>query len=383
MPRTILLEAHNLTLEQGTGIATYARVLAASLRNLGFDTELLVSTRRSIDHRDPILGEIGFFDAVSGKPPLMQRLVRATVSVIGTPFGITPTTLQRSNTVVASAWQQFGAHSRIHAVCDLVDLAQLHFKRHGRPSRLRLAQPPSLFHATHAVPLTVSGCPNIYTIHDLIPLRLPFTTLDEKKYFLKLVRDIARRADHIVTVSEASKDDIVAMLGVSPDRVTNTYQSVHIPETLLSRPEAELAQELETFFDIGLREYFLFVGAIEPKKNLIRLIDAYATAGSKYPLLVVGTPAWQYERDLEKMEDERFLTYRIEDGRITPQRRVRRLAYLPFARLISLMRGARAVLFPSLYEGFGLPVLEAMVAGAPVMTSRVASLPKSQATQRF
>jgi glycosyltransferase involved in cell wall biosynthesis len=377
MPRSILLEGHNLTLDHGTGIATYARVLAATLRNLGFDTELLIGTRRSIDRRDAILGEVGLFDAVAGlPPPISQRIVLAAVSLIGTPFGITTTPLQRSHAVAAPAWEQFSAYSQLHAVRDLADLARLHFKRYGRPSRLRVPKTPSLFHATHAIPLTVPGCPNVYTIHDLVPLRLPSATLDEKKFFLNVVRHIARRADHIVTVSEASKRDIVSLLGVSPDRVTNTYQSVHIPDALLSRPEADLAKELQTNFDLGYREYFLFVGAIEPKKNIARLIDAYASAGSKHPLVIVGTPAWQYERDLEKIGDERFLTYRVSQGAITPQRRVRRLAYLQLPRLVSLMRGARAVLFPSLYEGFGLPVLEAMVAGAPVLTSRVASLPE-------
>ena len=217
---------------------------------------------------------------------------------------------------------------------------------------------------------------NIYTIHDLVPLRLPHTTLDEKKFFLNTVREIARRADRIVTVSEASRTDIVEMLGVSPDRVINTYQSVHIPEAMLMRAESDVARDLETFFDLGLKEYFLFVGAIEPKKNVARLVDAYASSGSRFPLVIVGAPAWQYESVVKKIADERFLTYRVADGVITPHRRVRQLAYLPFPRLIALMRGARAVLFPSLYEGFGLPVLEAMLAGAPVLTSNVASLPE-------
>ena len=92
--------------------------------------------------------------------------------------------------------------------------------------------------------------------------------------------------------------------------------------------------------------------------------------------MIAGPLGWQYDVEVEKIQDERFLNYRIEEGRIFATRHVRRLSYVPFAQLVSLIRGARAVLFPSLYEGFGLPVLEAMLLGAPVMTSNVSSLPE-------
>jgi glycosyltransferase involved in cell wall biosynthesis len=252
----------------------------------------------------------------------------------------------------------------------------LHFRRYKSRPQLKMATKPDLFHATQPIPLRVEGCPNIYTIHDLVPLRLPYATLDDKKYFLELTRHLARNADHIVTVSEHSKRDIVKLLKISEYRVTNTYQSVQIPEALLSMPMREVADELEHVFQLEPGRYFLFVGAIEPKKNISRLVDAYASSGSSRPLVIVGAPAWQFDRDLEKIGDERFLTYVMRNGRITPYRRVRRLAYLQLPDLVALMRGARAVLFPSIYEGFGLPVLEAMVAGTPVLTANVSSLPE-------
>jgi glycosyltransferase involved in cell wall biosynthesis len=86
--------------------------------------------------------------------------------------------------------------------------------------------------------------------------------------------------------------------------------------------------------------------------------------------------AWKYEEELQKIGDERFLSYELHGNTATPRRRVRRLSYLPREHLVALMRGARALLFPSLYEGFGLPVLEAMSVGTPVMTSNVTSLPE-------
>ena len=83
---------------------------------------------------------------------------------------------------------------------------------------------------TATVPLYARGVPNIYTIHDLIPLRLPHTTMDDKATYMALCKMIARRADHIAVVSETTRQDVIRLLDVSEDRVTNTYQAVDLPE---------------------------------------------------------------------------------------------------------------------------------------------------------
>ena len=114
-----------------------------------------------------------------------------------------------------------------------------------------------------------------------------------------------------------------------------------MPEALVARPEADVADEIANAFGVGFREYFLFVGAIEPKKNLSRLIDAYAASGSRHPLLIAGGLGWQYEQDMEKIKDEKFLYYRKDHGHIQPERRVRRLSYLSLPQLVVVdSRGA-------------------------------------------
>jgi glycosyltransferase involved in cell wall biosynthesis len=377
IPRRLLLEGDNLTLPTGTGIATYARVLGRTAQQLGWQVDVLVGTPRRLDTKDPLLAEIGLHDASSGREPfILERLFFHASRLALSPSGLRPTSIRASGAVLATTGGPLGQFDRIHAVRDLSQLARVFFKTTGRPLRVKLETPPDLFHATHPLAAQVVDCPNIYTIHDLVPLRLPHTTLDDKRYFLDMVREIAKRADHIVTVSEFSRRDIVSLLGVSEDRVTNTYQAVHLPEALLARSRSDIAVELANSFGLELGGYYLFLGAIEPKKNVSRLIDAFAAAGSKRPLVIVGGDGWQSKADLEKIKDDRFLSYTIDGQRITQSRRVRRLQYLPFSQLVALMRGARAVLFPSLYEGFGLPVLEAMLAGTPVLTSTAASLPE-------
>jgi glycosyltransferase involved in cell wall biosynthesis len=222
------------------------------------------------------------------------------------------------------------------------------------------------------LPLKVKSACNIYTIHDLIPLRLPFTTLDNKRYMLRLLRKIAAQADHIVTVSEHSKRDIIEILNVDERRVTNTYQSVVLPEQYVQMPEIEMANRLTSLFGLEIYEYLLFFGALEPKKNISRLIDAYLSSSVTLPLLIVGGEGWQTESEqrllLQLQEPQRP---RNHNGR-----RIQRIDYVTQATLITLIRGARAVVFPSLYEGFGLPVLEAMALGTPVITSTESSVPE-------
>lgn len=157
----------------------------------------------------------------------------------------------------------------------------------------------------------------------------------KKKYTIQMLRHLCRKADHIVTVSNYSKEDIIKFFGLPEEKITNTYQSVHLPDALLARSEAEVADEIASAFGVGFREYFLFVGAIEPKKNLSRLIDAYAASGSRHPLLIAGGLGWQYDRDLEKINDERFLSSRNDHSQSRPERRVRRLSYLPLPQLVS------------------------------------------------
>lgn len=374
--RTILYEAHNLTVSGGTGIATYARALAEGAGRLGYDVDGLFGVERGLTRSDHRLNEVLAFDAIDADKwphPLevAWRNVRYPFNALG---GLRPIELPRSGLVMGPTADALRPFRRVFAATRLIDDAMAHFKIYGRPAQIKLPDRPDLFHATHPVPLTLKGCPNIYTIHDLVPLRLPYTTLDNKKYFYRLLTTLARTADHIVTVSEYSRRDIVEHLGIDERRVTNTYQAVDIAPGLLARRDGEVADDLGKLFGLPFGGYFLFYGAIEPKKNVSNLVDAYAASGSRLPLILAGGVGWQNRGDMRKIRDERFTNFRIDGDIVRRQRQVRRLDYLPRDQLLTLIRGARALLFPSIYEGFGLPVIEAMALGTPVVTSDGSSL---------
>lgn len=376
--RSILFEASNLGLAAGTGIATYARALARAAGRLGFTPLGLFDVARPLNPRQGALNDVLAFDAIApdeGVSPL-AHVVRTVSAAVNTLGGLRPVELPQSGVVVGHATAALREFRTAYAATHLIEAGRVHFKLWGRSARLRLARQPTLFHATHPVPLSVKGIPNIVTIHDLVPLRLPFTTLDDKRYFYKLVHHIARTADHIVTVSEHSRRDIIEVLGVDERRVTNTWQAVDVPADIVSLDEKTLAERLQALFGLEPGGYYLFCGAIEPKKNVARLLDAYAASGTTRPLILAGSSGWQNKEEMRKIGGDRFRSFRIDGSTIRRERQVRRLEYLVRDQLLLLMRGARALLFPSIYEGFGLPAAEAMALGTPVLTSNVASLPE-------
>ena len=253
----------------------------------------------------------------------------------------------------------------------LFDRAHAYFRATGRFTRLKMQDPPDVMHWTYPVPVVLEGARNIYTVHDLVPLRLPFATLDDKRQYHALITGCVAHADAICTVSETSRRDIIEMFEVEPSSVVNTYQISSIDPDLVAEDAVESARKIEAIFGMQRGGYFLFFGAIEPKKNLGRLLEAYLSLGLATPLVIVAARSWQSEAEL-------ILLPRADDlasPRHTHlERRIIQIDYLPRHLLMRLVRGARALTFPSLYEGFGLPVHEAMLLGTPVLSSATGAI---------
>lgn len=373
----VLIDGYNLGLEKGTGVATYARNLSYALGELGHEVGVLYGGKAT-QHRSALMREIAFFDSKSRTLPLFMRLLRAAQEAVKAPLGYRAVDIPITGRVVSEGFKARMPHfDEIYNVQDLFRRAGNNFRLWKRMGRVDIDFKPDLTHWTYPLPLYVKGSKNVYTLHDLVPLRLPYTTLENKRRYLQMCQKIAQRSAHIITVSETSKRDIVDLLGVSPDKVTNTYQSVSIPAKYRDKPIDVVQREIRGTFGLTYRGYFLFFGSIEPKKNIGRLIEAYLGSAVDTPLVIVGAQAWKSEQELRMLDDDHIKSL-ITDahGETRAKRRVIQLNYAPFPMLVSLIRGAKATLFPSIYEGFGLPVLESMLLGTPVMSSNTSSIPE-------
>lgn len=372
----IMIDGYNLGLEKGTGVATYARNLSYCLHDLGHEVGVLYGGRAAPGTTD-LMKEIAFFDSNAGDIPGWLRNLRAAHETLYAPMGYEATRVPITGTVVADAFKsRLPYFDSIWNAKDLFRRSNNAFKMFSHLGRVYLNYKPDIVHWTYPLPLRIKGAKNIYTLHDLVPLRLPYTTLDNKRRYLRLCSKIARRADHIVTVSETSRKDIIDLLGVHPDKVTNTYQAVTIPAKYRDKPIEVVKREVEGTFGLTFQGYFLFFGSIEPKKNIGRLIEAYLGSDVETPLVIVGAQAWKSEQELRLLYDDHIRSLIRVGDETRVKRKVVQLDYAPFPLLVSLIRGAKATLFPSLYEGFGLPVLESMMLGTPVLSSNRSSIPE-------
>ena len=371
--RRVVYDGLNLALGQGTGIAVYTRVLIHTARSLGYDISVLYGAPLP-DTKDPLLQEVLFFDQMRStnrraSASLPRVLYNRSVDYLRYFSTIHPSPLRLGNAVVAEQFKDLVPElDRAFLVRNLFENAERFFRQTGKLVNLSLDTQPDIFHFTYPVPIKSKSSRNIYTIHDLMPLRLPFATMDNKKYTLRSLKKVAKYADHIVTVSENSRKDIISLLGVSEDRVTNTYQAVIFPQKYLDRPEAVMANFLDARYGLEMNGYLLFFGALEPKKNVARLIDAFLLSRVNIPLVLIVGRGWDNARETALLTEIKARASELTSPMI------RSLDYVDRSTLVTLIRGARALVFPSLYEGFGLPVLEAMMLGTPVVTSAKGAL---------
>jgi glycosyltransferase involved in cell wall biosynthesis len=378
MSQRIIFDGLNLSLAEGTGVATYTRMLTQVVHELGHEIGIVYGSPQT-PPKDILLREVAFFDekrAIKTSP--VGNLLNYITDQVRYRLPVKPMPVDFSGAVVT---RQFAStlpeYDQIFAARRLFENARIHFSWSRTFVDLVFDPKPDIFHCTYQLPLRSRSACNVYTIHDLVPLRLPFATLDNKRQMFRLLKKIAGEADHIVTVSENSKHDIIELLGVDEKRITNTYQAVHFPRPYLERPEAAVAEQLSGSFGLELDQYLLFFGALEPKKNVGRLVEAYLASGVDIPLVLVAAEGWRNEAETRLLAELRDNEPRPNGfDRTLLRRAVRRFRYVSLSTLVTLIRGARAVVFPSLYEGFGLPVLEAMALGTPVITSRESSLPE-------
>jgi glycosyltransferase involved in cell wall biosynthesis len=225
---------------------------------------------------------------------------------------------------------------------------------------------PDVYHAPHYVLPAAVRCRSVVTIHDCIHLMFPQYLPNRAAYAYARASmwAAARRSSRILTVSEASKRDILDLFNVRPEKIVVVYNA--IDEHFSAAPSDEHVARIRERFQLD-HKFVLYVGNIKPHKNLVRLIEAFSQLRRTHDdlkLLIIGDEISKLPALRRAVHSHKLHKY------------VRFLGYLKDDTLAVLYRLASVFVFPSLYEGFGLPAVEAMASGTPVVTSNVSSLPE-------
>jgi len=228
----------------------------------------------------------------------------------------------------------------------------------------RLLPRIALFHATDHLLPRLTQVKSVFTLHDLIFRFYPEMHKPLNRWFLTLmIPRFLQAADAVIAISESTKRDAVKTYGLDEAKIKVIYEGVN--SRFRTRPRDVISAVRHQY---GLPErYILSVGTIEPRKNLTSLLEAYRAlrdGGSEFKLVIVGKKGWLYEGFFRKLYE-----LGLEQEVIFP-------GFVPDEDLPAVYSAAGLFVFPSLYEGFGLPVLEAMACGAPVISSTTSSLPE-------
>ena len=228
-------------------------------------------------------------------------------------------------------------------------------------SRLHL----DLLHSPDFIPPFWRNCRSVITVHDLAFLLYPHFLTNEAARYYGQIDQAVRNCDHIIAVSESTKRDIIRLTGAPEHKITVVYEAAHP----IYRPlqDVQLCQRVKDKFDI-CGDFILFVSTIEPRKNVPTLLMAYKQLLDNYrapvTLALGGEKGWLFDEVFALVE------------KLGLQERVRVLGHVSPEDLLGLYNAAKLLVHPAFYEGFGLPPLEAMACGTPVIVSNTSSLPE-------
>jgi glycosyltransferase involved in cell wall biosynthesis len=364
-PVSILIDGSHLLKPSTIALGSYAFGLATALKQCGCNVAVLFGQRTSVKgtplsvatqifgHEPP---SAFWLETIRKAGPVLRAVLGTSRRMRALNIPVGSVDLRAIEPVLPAFDQALNASDIFHCAYQLC-------ARRGRFVLLDTGYALSAAHWTVPLAIKAKGVANIYSVHDLTPVQFP--VLDSKSRLARLLLTaIAREADLITTVSEESKRQVLKLLGVPEERISVTYQAIP-PLPRIDQHDAE--RLVSHVYHLKPGQYALFLGAIEPKENLKRLIEAYLLARTDIPLLIAGSTGWLCEEDLALIDSI------SGSDRHGP---VRRLGYVPRLHRVALLQCACFLAFPSICEGFGLPVLEAMQLGVPVLTSNTSSLPE-------
>ena len=361
----ILIDGLNFELQRGTGIKTYTRSVLAALHGSGYAIDILSQqSMPKVSHVSPLdaylASTMQYASKANGRRKIRDRLIQH-LSLFGRSFkgDIDLQTSQGEQLLSRYQCKEWSYVDRLRVAPGLFLRS---FTRAGLGlgiSNVSGCSDDDVLFLSSPIPIRLRGRMNILTVHDVIPLSHPWL-MDRWSTIAKAVGKTLeytlKTADKVICVSETTKKELLNRFHVDERKLHVVYQPCRyslIPEV----DDGECDQALLEALGLANQPYILFVGAIEPKKNLFNLLKAVQQNKSLPRLVVVGQFAWSSDRERALIADLKG--------------RVQHLGYLPDRELELVLNNASAFVFPSIIEGFGLPALEAMWKGVPCVLSDI------------
>jgi glycosyltransferase involved in cell wall biosynthesis len=312
--------------------------------HIAVNAHLLAHTRSfrraGVSHYiEQVLQHLGQIDSTNHYSVFTTRGLDAAALGLPANFQVRPSRLPTINPRVRIPWEQM--------------LAPILLRRIGA----------DLYHGALNVVPFACPIPSVVTVHDLAFIRFPETFRSYNRTYLDIATRLSvRRAQRILAVSEHTRREVVGLLGVPAERVVVTPNAARAHFRL---PDPQRLEAFRRAHDLPER-FILYVGTLEPRKNLTTLLEAYAEVSQLHdlPLLIGGGKGWLYQPVFARLEE------------LDLRDRVRFIGYIEEEELPLWYAAATVFVFPSIYEGFGMPPLEAMACGTPVICSDSSSLPE-------
>ncbi|BAY33761.1 group 1 glycosyl transferase [Nostoc carneum NIES-2107] len=222
-----------------------------------------------------------------------------------------------------------------------------------------------ILHSPHYTAPIIKPCKSVVTFCDMTFQLIPEKHRPIQRIFFPLMMSWnAQHADKLIAISESTRQDAIRLLKIEANKIITIPLAANKNFRVLPNSDIE---QICNRYNLKHKKYIYYVGALEPRKNVPILIEAYAKIAADFidiPLVIVGKKAWMYDEIFERVSS------------LGLQDRVHFLGHIPEPDLIGLYNGSRVFVYPSIYEGFGLPVLEAMQCGTPVVTTNISSMPE-------
>ncbi|MCK9510952.1 MAG: glycosyltransferase family 4 protein [Pigmentiphaga sp.] len=361
------------------GIYFYAKSAIAAVRAAGYDTTLLTEARDN-EHKSLLLSRIyhTLHDPVEHRPNRPRMLARYLEQRVLRRHFAREVAHDAEMLTEEHLWflRNFSSFLNVPRIYDTIDLA----------TRLPFSPPVDLsFAADHGQNVVFTTAPThvrarhrrvklVQTVHDVIPLQVTLQS-DRPDQFFRATQSAVRYSDMLLAMSEYTRDRLVDLFPQAAGRVKVVYQSIPADERLLRLSEQPLVQQaVLSKFGLSADQYCFYIGAIEPRKNIHRLITAHQVVAkhADCPLILAGPVNKRYAADHGMREQ--LGVGRRSPGPSDPSTRY--IGYVTEIEKLCLLRNARFFAFPTLSEGFGIPVLEAQTLGCPVLTSNTSSIPE-------